>query len=381
MQAAQTYSRTKAARRILVVDLGFLGDTVHLVPALWEIQRGYPETELHVLTSSLGAEVLQLIRCVDRAWALEMHPETRSLRQQWQVLRKLRRLRFDLALNFSGADRSVFFTALSGARVKVAHESGRRQFWRRWLIAIWVLRQDKLLPVYEQRRQVLRACGIELGRPVWDLQIPGEAACRAESLVPANSIHFSINASSPLKEWPLGHWVELARELLSADPTLRIVATGSRGANEQERLRELIQCVANERLMGLPPGLSIAELAGVLQRCSLHVGADSGVLHLAIALGLRTVSLFRNYEDVSAWLPTGPKHRVLSVACECVNHPDGPCYSAGPAECLERIQPAQVAALIHEQLVASCHSNSTAISRSASSLSSSGGEGRGEAAL
>jgi len=288
----------------------------------------------------------------DRAWALEMYSETRSLRQQLQVLRALRRLRFDLAMNFSGADRSVFLTAFSGARVKVAHESARRQFWRPWLIANWVPRQDHLLPVYEQRRQVLRACGIEPGRPAWDLQIPAEAVSRAEALVPANSIHFSINANSPLKEWPLGHWVELARELFSADPGVRIVATASRGANEQERLQGFIQSVGNLRLVGLPPGLSIAALGGVLQRCSLHVGGDSGVLHLAVALGLRTVSLFRQYEDVSAWLPTGPQHRVLSVPCKCVNQRDGPCHPLGPAECLERIQPAQVAALVREQLSA-----------------------------
>jgi len=58
------YERTRNAKKIVVVDLGFLGDTVHLVPALWEIKDHYPQAELHVLSSPLGCEVLQMVRCV-----------------------------------------------------------------------------------------------------------------------------------------------------------------------------------------------------------------------------------------------------------------------------------------------------------------------------
>ncbi len=344
---SKIYSQARTARRVLVVDLGFLGDTVHLVPALWDLKRACPEAELHVLTSTLGVETLRLAPCVHRAWGIDMYPETRSLLQQWRVLRGVRQARFDLALNFSGADRSLFLTGFSGARLKVAHESARKQFWRRWLIAHWVPQQDPLLPVYEQRRQVLRAAGFPLAAPAWDLQVPAEALARAATLRPEGAVHFSINASHPLKEWPLGHWIDLARLLLSSDPRLRIVATASRSPHERDRLRAFVSGAADERVLAIPPGLSIAELAGVLKGCRLHVGADSGVLHLAVALGVPTVSLFRQYQDVSAWLPTGPAHQVVSIPCECVNQRDGPCHPFGPAQCLERIAPAQVAAMVH----------------------------------
>ena len=67
------YPQTRTAKKVLVVDLGFLGDTIHLVPALWEIKRQYPGCALHVLTSTLGAEVLQLAPCADRAWGVELY--------------------------------------------------------------------------------------------------------------------------------------------------------------------------------------------------------------------------------------------------------------------------------------------------------------------
>src|SRR6478752_6976798 len=111
-EPANFYRRTSAARKIIVVDLGFLGDTVHLVPALWELKRGYPTASLHVLTSPVGTEVLRLVPCVNRAWAIEMNPEKRTLRQQLQIVRGLRREQFDIAFNFNGADRTIILTFL-----------------------------------------------------------------------------------------------------------------------------------------------------------------------------------------------------------------------------------------------------------------------------
>jgi ADP-heptose:LPS heptosyltransferase len=344
------YHRTRAARKVAVVDLGFLGDTVHLVPALWELRRAYPEARLHVLTTPVGCEVLALAPCVERAWAFPLGSPSPPWWRHWGLMRSFRREGFEVAFNFSGADRSIFLTALSGARWRVAHAAGRTHFWNSWLIRDWVPRRDALLPVYEQRRQVLAACGLKLAPSRWDLQIPAAAARQAESLVPPDAIHFSINASTPLKEWPLENWVDLARRLLREQPPLRIVASGSANAREQARLRGLVAGVGEARLRALPPGLPIAGLAAALQRCRLHIGGDSGVLHLAVAVGVPTLALFRQYADASAWMPSGPAHRALLAPCECVHSQNQPCAANARAECLAHIPPGKVAEAAKAQL-------------------------------
>ena len=87
---AQFYRTTRAARKVIVVDLGFLGDTIHLVPALWEIKDSYPQARLEVLTTPIGAEVLALAPCVDRSWTVDLKRENRSLARQLQLIRALR---------------------------------------------------------------------------------------------------------------------------------------------------------------------------------------------------------------------------------------------------------------------------------------------------
>lgn len=346
---ATFYRRTRAARKIIVADLGFLGDSVHLVPALWELRAHYPGARLDTLSAPVGRQVLALAPCIDTAREFPLAPESPPWWRHWDVLAALRRERFDLAFNFSGADRSIFITAITGARWRVAHAAGRRHFWNRWIIPEWVPRQSRALPVFEQKRQVLAACGLALGPVRWDLRVPDHALSRAENLVPAGAIHFSVNASSPLKEWPLDHWIALARGLLTADERLRIVATASASARERQRLGQAAEEVRSDRFRALPD-LGIPELAGVLRRCRLHVGADSGVLHLAAALGVRTLALFRDYEGKDEWLPKGPEHLHLIVPCECADSAQPPCANAGLARCLESITVDRVAAMVREAI-------------------------------
>jgi heptosyltransferase-1 len=344
---ASFYSQTRDARKIIVVDLGFLGDTVHLVPALNELKRNYSHAELHVVTSAVGCEVLGLVPCVNRAWPIEMSRRKRSLRQQWQVLRALRRERFDVAFNFSGADRTIFMTALTGARRRVAYSGGRSHFWSRWLVPFRIPFIQPTEPVFERRCKMLKLCGLELASAGFGLQVPDKAREWASTEVPADAIHFSINASTHLKEWPLEHWIELGKRL-SNGLHVKILATGSDNPREKSRLDAFASALGTSAQVF--SGLSIAQLVALLSRCSLHVGGDSGVLHLAMALEMPTISLFRDYPNLRAWVPRGPQHRCFTAKCVCINQKYPPCLSQQIANCLKEITPATVAQAIQEML-------------------------------
>lgn len=344
------YERTLSAKRIVVPDLGFLGDTVHLVPALWEIKQHYPDAEIHVLSSPLGAEVLRLAPCVDRIWPVEIDPARRSWGEQWRVLQSLRRLRFDVAFNFGGNDRTTILTGLTGARWRVAHAAGRSHFWNQWFIPNWVPRQDTNVTVFEQRRQALAACGFKLSTPRFDLKVSDESVRQAAAIVPTGAIHVSTNSANPLKEWPIEHYVTLLQSLWRQRPDLPVVASAGRGERERTRLQVFASGLNDARLHLLSPDLSIAQLAGVLTRCRLHFGPDSGVMNLAMGLGVPTVSYFREQGAYRSWLPVGDQHRVVHVACLCVDHVDAPCEKTGRPACLAGIEPNRVAALIGDAL-------------------------------
>jgi ADP-heptose:LPS heptosyltransferase len=347
----QLYQRTRDAKKIVVVDLGVLGDTLQLVPALWELKQHYPAAVLHVLSSPLGSEALRLAPCVERVWPLHISRATRTWREHCQVIRALRREQYSLAFNFIGNDRGTILTGLTGASCRVAHAAGRQHFWNRWLVPNWVLRQDKEQAVFEQHRQVLAACGLNLGPVRFDLSVGPQEQALAAQLVPAGAIHLSINSGNPFKECPVEFNAQLLKALWVTHTSLQVVASAGPKPRERERLQKLASLVNDSRLIPLTQNLSITELAAVLARCRLHLGPDSGAMHLAAALNTPTVSFFREQGDFKCWLPRGPTHRVLSVPCKCIDHQNAPCERLGYADCLAQISPTQAQTLVSELLV------------------------------
>jgi ADP-heptose:LPS heptosyltransferase len=341
--------RTRAARKIIVIDFGFLGDSVHLTPALWEIKRNYAGAELHTLSAAVGAELLKLAPCVDRPWAIPLTAKSPAWWKHWDILRALRRQQFDAAFNFTGFDRSLFAMAFIGAPCALAYEPGRKHSWNRWIRADWVAREQREMPVFEQRRQLLAAGGLSLGQPRFDFQVPAAAFQWAQTVVPAGSIHLSINASAPVKEWPLDRWIELSKRLLSADASIELVATASAKPREQERIKALAEAVDNPRLRRVD-GPQIAQLAAILQRCRLQIGSDSGVLHLAMALGLPTLTVFRQYSGLRDWMPAGSQHHHFVAPCRCIAENRSHCLQAGRSSCLAEISAERMAGQALRQL-------------------------------
>ncbi|MBC8001571.1 MAG: glycosyltransferase family 9 protein, partial [Opitutaceae bacterium] len=278
------YGETRDAKKIIVVHLGFLGDSLHLIPPLAEIKRHYPRAELHVLSSPLGCEVIRMAPCVDHAWSVDLERSRRTWRGQWALIRALRREKFDLAINFSGSDRTIILTALTGARVRVAHAAGRHHFWNRWVIAHWVPKQDPDQIMSEQFRGMLATCGFQLEPPRLDLKLDDHAVAWAGQHVPWGALHVSVNSANPLKEWSVEHYIDLLKKLWLRQPDLPVVASAGDRERERARLRAVASGLNDSRLRLLPEDLTIAQLAGVLTRCRLHVGPDSGTMHLAVAL-------------------------------------------------------------------------------------------------
>lgn len=345
--APASIASTTQPRKVLVVDLGFLGDTIHLIPALHEIRRHHPAAQLHVVTTPVGAEVLKLVQGIDRVWCYPLGnpspPWWRHLDLQWGLARE----RFDLALNFSGADRTLFVTAFAGVPRRITRAGRRFRPWQRWLAGTVIPAPSRDLPVFEQRRQVLAAAGYPLEPARFDLHVPETDRAWAEADLAAGAAHLSINASSPFKEWPLTRWAEFAR-LFLARPGSSIIATGSPQPRERARLAEFAAQVAHPRLRVLPDAMSVTRLAAVLARCSVHIGTDSGVTHLAMALGLPTVSVFRDYAGLREWRPQGPRHTAAVSPCRCVDQPrmSPDCLASGTALCLQRIPAEEVLRLL-----------------------------------
>jgi heptosyltransferase-3 len=113
-------------------------------------------------------------------------------------------------------------------------------------------------------------------------------------------------SGSEKKNWPVEKFASLARWLVDEMALQLVIVHGEADEKPVARL--------SERLEGRPfvtaHGLKLPELAAVLERCALFVGNDSGVMHIAAAVGTPTIALF-GPASTPVWQPTGERVRVV----------------------------------------------------------------------
>ena len=152
-------------------------------------------------------------------------------------------------------------------------------------------------------------------------------------------------ASIPERRWGAGRFAELARRLEAEGLSVVVVGGGADRAAGDE-------IVGGGRGLNLAGTTSLTETAAVLEKTRLLVTGDSGILHIAVGLGVPTVSLF-GPGRAKKWAPRGEGHIVLNKELPC-----SPCTTFGytprcaiGAKCLGLISVGEVAEAVTTLLV------------------------------
>lgn len=343
------FVRTQNARKIIVVDFGFLGDIIHLCPALWMLHENYPQAEIHVVTTPVGAEVLKMVPCVKKSWSYTLTNPSPPWYKSLKLIRRLRKEHFDLLFNFTGTDRTIFFSFALGVKHRVAQISDRWHFYNPLLFPYWVPRIWKEgWSVYDIRCEMLRRCGLrDTLNPENPFQLFPAHSRKIYNLLKANKtnwkyVHCSLNTSTFLKEWSVENWIALCRLILSHYPEVTMLFTCAKKDREIERVEKLKAHLPSERIHVFTEGVSIPMLADILSYCKCHLGCDSGPTHLAWALRIPTLTLYRANPNSVVWTPKGDKHIQLWGKCRCLKEVQEECKNAKTSLCLGEIKPEEV---------------------------------------
>lgn len=156
----------------------------------------------------------------------------------------------------------------------------------------------------------LAAMGIRVPRPCQPvLDLPAEIRGAGKALLPATTrpcVSLHPGSGSASKNWPLDRYLEVAVALRS-DGLQPVVVIGE---VEEFLLPELQRLAPDLPLIQCP---DLAVVAGALAACVLHVGNDSGLAHLAAAVGTPVVAVF-GPSDPARWAPRGPAVRIVRAA-------------------------------------------------------------------
>jgi len=336
-----------ALRRVLIVKMSALGDVVRALPVASALRRRFPSMHLTWAVEERFAPLLRRHRGVDRVVAFP-RLDWGAVDRAWpaalrRALREVRADTYDLALDLQGLFKSSVIALSSAAPIRVGLQPQREGAW---LVS-------RAIPV-RRRHEVDRFvdCAVHLGaaaEPVdFGLSVEPSAAAAVKRRLHACGVTPSeplivINptATGGWRDWPEEHWVRVASALAASG---RIVLIGM--ALYRARHHALTARLRSGAI-DLTGETDLSQLVALLARCALHLGPDTGTVHLAAALGRPVVSV---YGPTSPWRasPYGQLDRVVYRAGACGL--ECPRWCTRRRRCLRDISPDEVVARAHAAL-------------------------------
>ncbi len=331
--------------KILALQFKYFGDAVLMTPALRALREKFPQAEIHLLVPQEIAPLFQHLPWLTRVWPLPRRRGRASLRENWPLIRALRREKFDRSVDFASNDRGAILSLLIGAKRRLGWDERGGFFGRRFFY------NDRVAPAKNPPHESLRLAHLLSGWQIppprsleSELHTDAALADAAEKILPdEGTVICHVASSQPKKEWPLAHWAKLNQ--LATDAGMKFVFTTARGEREAALMVELKKLAPEALILQQISDLPL--FLAVLARAAVFISGDTGPLQFAAGLGVPTLSLF-GPTSPSRWAPIGAKHLALTGGnCVC----DGNFFAcAGQKHCLAQISPEQVFAALKKAI-------------------------------
>jgi lipopolysaccharide heptosyltransferase I len=273
---------------VLFVKTSSLGDVIHHMPALTEARRRHPGHRFAWVVEESFAPLVRLHPAVDELIPVASRRWRRSLpgpsmwREVGEFRRALRARDYDAIIDTQGLIRSALIARVARGRRHGYDAASVRE-------RAASLLYDVCHNVARGQHAIVRnraLTGLALGHspegpPDYGLdrtKLSAPSADRYAVLLHATAQHD--------KEWPVEHWIALGQSLRAHNMRL-VLPWGN--AREHERSRAIVSALPNAAAPDLQPLDAVARL---IAGASLVVGVDTGLLHLAGALGVPLVAIF-----------------------------------------------------------------------------------------
>jgi ADP-heptose:LPS heptosyltransferase len=318
--------------RILLIRPGGMGDMVLLLPVLKSLRRHFPQAAIHLVCEKRNRDILRLAGFSDGALLYDAHP--------MGLFRRVFQAPYDVAID---TEQFHYFSALMALLSRAPVRIGFKINPGRNLLYTHLVNYD--LEGYEadqfmnltaplglsERAEVEGCLTVDMAA------VPLEVLRRLERLESTGGlVVVHAGSTSRYKHWAPENVAELIVQLGQGDSSLSFVLLGNSG---EWRLAERVLEGARlgGRVISLTGQLTVAQSAAVIRRAVLYLGGDSGLAHVAVALGTPTVIWF-GPSDSQKWGVRGPHRAVVRKQLVC-----SPCCIFGyhklcrPVTCLREL--------------------------------------------
>jgi ADP-heptose:LPS heptosyltransferase len=232
--------------------------------------------------------------------------------------RLLRRQRFDVTIDCQGMTKSSLACYLSGARHRIGLRGQHGRELSQWLNNDLV--QPARTHVVDRSLELLQPLGIRDVNVQWQLPIDDDSRQRMRQAIEGLGLTDGYAVINPgatwnSKLWEMDRFGHVARHLARQHNLPTLVVWG--GQREREQAEQIV--AHSSTAAKISPPSNLIELAALIQESRLFVSADTGPLHMAVAVGTPSIGLYGATRPEECG-PYGPPHVAVQMAYESGSH-------------------------------------------------------------
>ena len=333
--------------KILVVGPAWVGDMVMAQSLFISLRQRLPNARIDVLAPGWSLPVLARMPEVHTAIAMPLTHGQLGLGQRWKLGRSLRHNGYDQAIVLPRSLKAALVPWFAGIPVR----TGFRGEFRYGLINDMRVLDKAVLTQTVQRFVALGLPrGSVVDRPP---AIPAPRMAVTQDSVAGALAKFELALDRPVlgimpgaeygpaKQWPAGHYAQLAATMAS-----RGWQTWIFGSSKEQALgTEIAEGAGTSAVKNLCGATALQDVVDLLSVCTAVVSNDSGLMHIAGAVDVPVIGLYGS-SSPEYTPPLAPRHTVIRLGLDC-----SPCFARtcrfGHYNCLVNIEVERVAQEIH----------------------------------
>ncbi len=344
-------------RKILVIRLSSIGDILLTTPLLRLLKRRFQQAEIGFVIKKQFVDLIRTNKNVDRIFCFDASAGFADLRR---IKREIRDLGYDLIIDIHKNFRSYYLRrGLRNAKVV----SYRKYLLQRFLlIKLGWNTYSQIVPVYQRYLMSVAELGIRddgAGLEFFlDLDVKekvDELLHRRGLLIDHLTIGLAPGAGFATKRWLPEYYTAVAQQAMEGR-NAQILLFG----NEKDRsITREIAGLMRSPVIDLSGQFSLMESACALARCDLLITNDTGLMHLATALQIKTVAVFGPTTKELGFFPVGRMVRVAEnqeLSCRPCTHMGSKRCPKGHFRCMRDLKPERVYKLAADLLDADSNS-------------------------
>ncbi len=308
-----------SAKRICLIRTSALGDTVHALALVNGLRHGFPDAHITWVLQNIPHEMVKYQPVVNKFITFNRKGGIREWRN---LVSRLRREAFDLALTPQTSAKASLITLFTKAEIKLGFDR-RRSRELHWLVTNRRIPPRPMGHAQDMMLEFLEALGINDYIPRWDFIFTQEERAWQEeffSRFDRPVLGLVIASAHPEKDWPPDRYAAVcdhACARLGLSPLL----IGGPSRKEADIAESIVRLCRHKPVVALEKPIRHTMLQ--LDGCRMVIAPDTGPLHIAVALGVPTIGLY-GYSDPRR---CGPYRRFSDLLLDKYNNGKEP---AGP---------------------------------------------------